>query len=134
MKVHVIEVLMYYDGPRVVVAEDGAGAQYIANHVSEDHEDDVFLVVQAGGEALERLFAGEIDLRDLQLAEGAEGWFLGEPVPGTGSKFEFALALERQSTPIEESELLVLPGVFMRCEAGTDALSAAAGRSGAAAG
>lgn len=131
MKVQVTDVLMYYDGPRVVVAEDSSGAKYVANHVSEDHEDDVFLVVQAGGEALKRLFAGEIDLRDLQLAEGAEGWFLGEPVSGTG--FEFALALERQSTPIEESDLLVLPGVFARCEAGTDALSAAwAGQSAAA--
>ena len=114
MKVRVKETLAYYDGPRVVVAEDGSGAAYIADHVSEDDEDDLFLVVPTSAESLNRLYSGEIDLRDLLLADGAEGWFLGEPVRGSGFNCEFDLALEPQWTPISESDLLVRQGVILR--------------------
>ena len=144
MKVRGKETLAYYDGPRVVVAEDGSGAAYIADHVSENHEDDLFLVVPTSAESLDLLYSGTIDLRDLLLADGAEGWFLGEPVRGSGFNCEFDLALEPQWTPISESDLLVQSGVILRCSGksgqgapadGADSLTPAQGaRSAAAAG
>lgn len=120
MKVRVTETLTYYDGPRTVVAEDGSGAAYIAEHVSEDHEDDLFLVVPTSAENLARLYSGAIDLRGLLLADGADRWFLGEPISGSGFNFEFDLALEPQWTPIAESDLLPRPGLLLKCSGKSD--------------
>ena len=144
MKVRGKETLTYYDGPHLVVAEDDSGAAYIAKHVSEDHEDDLFLVVPTSAESLDRLYSGAIDLLGLLLADGAGRWFLGEPIRGSGFDGEFDLALEPQWTPIAESDLLPRPGLILRCsgnsgqeapENGVDQLTPAPGaRSGAAAG
>ena len=144
MKVRVKETLTYYDGPRTVVAADDSGAAYIANHVSEDHEDDLFLVVPTSAERLNRLYSGAIDLLGLLLADGAGRWFLGEPIRGSGFDGEFDLALEPQGTPIAESDLLPQPGVILQCsgksgqQASADEVGqitpAPSARSGAAAG
>lgn len=129
MKVRVTETLAYYDGPRVVVAEDGSGVAYIADHVSEDHEDDLFLVVATSAESLNRLYSGAIDLRGLLLADGTDRWFLGEPIRGSGFDGEFDLALEPQGTPIAESDLLPQPGVILQCS-GKSGQQASAGEVG----
>lgn len=111
MKVRVTDTLLYYDGPRVVLAVDQNGAYYVADLVTEDHEDEQYQAVRAGPDSLGRLLGGQIDLRALLLQEGSRRWFLSDPDASDGEE----LALTEQDIPICDSDTLPSSGVRMRC-------------------
>ena len=111
MKVRVTDTLLYYDGPRVVLAVDQNGAYYVADLVTEDHEDEQYQAVRAGPDSLGRLLGGQIDLRALLLQEGSRRWFLSDPDASDGEE----LVLTKQDIPICDSDTLPSSGVRMRC-------------------
>ena len=144
MRVRETTTLLYYDGPRIVLAADERGISYIADLVSEDHEEDQYQVVPVDSDQLFSYLTGKIDLRDLLLTAGDSEWFLAEPLPTP----VLEMILAPQAIPIREAGMLPRPGLNLRCspeqaleivrEAGMPAprlLTPAPGaRSGAAAG
>ena len=111
MKVRETATLLYYDGPRLVLAADERGSTYLADLVSEDHEEPEFLAVRLDADQLFGFLAGETDLRSLILEAGEAGWFLGKPLPAP----ELELILVPQALPIRESDVLPRPDVRLRC-------------------
>lgn len=111
MKIRETATLLYYDGPRLVLAADERGTTYLADLVSEDHEEPEFLVVRLNTDQLFKFLTGETDLRSLLVEAGEAGWFLGEPLPAP----ELELILVSQTLPIGESDLLPGPDVRLRC-------------------
>lgn len=111
VKICTTDTLLYYDGPRLVLAADADGATYVADLASEDHEDEQFQVVQARPESLVQFVSGQMDLRELFLREGARGWFISDPIASHGDE----MALIPQQRPICESDTLPSSGVRMRC-------------------
>jgi len=111
MKVRVTDTLLYYDGPRVVLAVDQNGAYYVADLVTEDHEDEQYQAVRVGPDSLGRLLGGQLDLRALLLQEGSRRWFLSDPDASDGEE----LVLTKQDIPICDSDTLPSSGVRMRC-------------------
>lgn len=55
------EVLVYYDGPQLMVLQNQEGMKLLALYISE--EDDMWLYVAATDERIEALKRGDIDLR-----------------------------------------------------------------------
>lgn len=114
MKICMTDTLLYYDGPRLVLAADADGAAYVADLVSEDHEDEQFQAVQVGPESLVRFVGGQMDLRELFLREGVRGWFVSDPIASRGDE----IVLVQQQIPICDSDTLPSSGVKLRCSEG----------------
>ena len=111
MRVRTTTTLLYYDGPRIVLAADEHGSSYIADLVSEDHEADQYRVVPVDSNQLFSYLTGKIDLRDLLLTAGDSEWFLAEPLPAP----TLEMILAPQAAPIREFGTLPRPGLKLRC-------------------
>lgn len=104
--IKVTEILDYYDGPRVVLAQDAHGRPYLADFIAADGEPEQYQVVPAPDALLAQLRIGEVDLRSFLLEAGANEWYLTDPT----RTMEPELALTRQESPIARSEWLPPPG------------------------
>lgn len=111
MNICMTDTLLYYDGPCLILAADADGAIYVADLVSEDHEDEQFQAVQTDPDSLVRFVDGQMDLRELFLREGDRGWFISDPIASRSDE----IALVPQRTPICDSDTLPSSGVKLRC-------------------
>ena len=100
--VKITEILDYYDGILVFVAQDPIGGQYVASLVERDSENDRYLVVGANPERLNDLLNGKVDLRTLLLEMPEGQWYITIPA-GT---LDDPMELELQSAPLAESDYL----------------------------
>ena len=100
--VKITEILDYYDGILVFVAQDTIGGQYVASLIERTSQNDRYLVVGTKPERLDDLRNGKVDLRTLLLEMPEGQWYITTP-EGT---LDDPMELEPQSTPLGESDYL----------------------------
>ena len=100
--VKITEILDYYDGILVFVAQDPIGGQYVASLIERTSQNDRYLVVGAKPERLKDLRSGMVDLRTLLLEMPEGQWYITIP-EGT---LDDPMELEPQSTSLGESDYL----------------------------
>ena len=66
-RLRLVDVWDYYDGPRLFVAQNAAGAFYIALWADEDDTTNTWLYVAVSEDRLERVQTGQISLRAAYL-------------------------------------------------------------------
>lgn len=100
--VKITEILDYYDGILVFVAQDPIGGQYVASLIERNSQNDCYLVVGAKPERLNDLRNGKVDLRTLLLEMPEGQWYITIPEGILDDPME----LEPQATPLCESDYL----------------------------
>jgi len=100
--VKITEILDYYDGILVFVAQDPIGGQYVASLIERASEHDRYLIVGAKPERLNDLRNGNVDLRTLLLEMPEGQWYITTPEGTVDDPME----LEPQSTSLGESDCL----------------------------
>ena len=107
--IHLTHVLFYFDGPQVVEGRDSIGGHYVAVLTGNQNSINEYLVVGANPDLLRQFKIGTIDLRDLVIKCGQEGWFIGEDTVNEPMK----LNLETQTGPIDSYALLPSEGFHL---------------------
>jgi hypothetical protein len=107
-KLHILEVLDWYDGPRLFIAENASGNRYISFWADELDDGSLWLYVSVSESKIDTLLAAQIDLRQLYV-EAEDGII-----------FKVFLRNEEGNTSVEpvavmelEEELLPLSGDFL---------------------
>ena len=111
--VKITEILDYYDGILVFVAQDPIGGQYVASLIERTSLNDRYLVVGATPERLNDLRNGKVDLRALLLEMPEGQWYITVP-EGT---LDDPMKLEPQSTQLGQSDYLPGEDYFLGEEA-----------------
>ena len=62
-QLRIIEVLDWYDGPRLFIAQSGSGNRYIAFWADEIDEESLWLYASASEDRIENIMSGKLDLR-----------------------------------------------------------------------
>jgi len=116
-------MLFYYDEPQVFEARDAIGGHYVAVAISPEprfgmagpHDESArrFLVAGVAPELLRQFRAGAIDLRSLLIGSDENERY----VSTTENSIEDALALERLTTPLDESGHLPDEGFLLHDDA-----------------
>lgn len=92
--------LFEYDGPQLFEARDDENAPYLALLAEDAEEQSCYLVVQVDPERLRQFRVGSLELRSLIVEASKQQWYLART-----TNLDEPLALEHQTTPIEESLL-----------------------------
>ena len=115
--VKITEILDYYDGILVFVAQDTIGGQYVASLIERTSQNDRYLVVGTKPERLNDLRNGMVDLRTLLLEMPEGQWYITIP-EGT---LDDPMELELQSTPLGETDYLPGEDYFLGDESRDEA-------------
>ena len=107
--IHLTHVLFYFDGPQVIEGRDSIGGHYVAVLTGNQNSINEYLVVGTNPDLLRQFKIGTIDLRDLVIKCGQEGWFIGEDTVNEPMK----LNLETQNGPIDSYALLPSEGFHL---------------------
>lgn len=113
----ITEILDYYDGILVFVAQDRIGGQYVASLIERTSQNDRYLVVGTRPERLNDLRNGKVDLRTLLLEMPEGQWYITIP-EGT---LDEPMELELQSAPLGASDYLPGEDYFLGEEARDEA-------------
>lgn len=105
MKIKHAETLLFYDCELLLQAHDPQGQAYMVSHTAECHGECEYVTVPVDQRSLSEYRAGRIDLRDLMLTGGQEGWYSAKATEIPGE-----LALEHQETPLSQSPGLPMKG------------------------
>lgn len=83
---HVIEVFLHYDGPKLFSCQDrtGTGQKYLVLLVDESETGDRWFLIPVSDDRLERIRAGETGLREcVQYPENGLLWDVFIPLDGS---------------------------------------------------
>jgi hypothetical protein len=75
-KLKIIEVLDWYDGPRLFIAENASGIRYIAFWADETEEEDLWLYSSVSEHRISCIISGKLDLRSIYTSPEDEIVFL----------------------------------------------------------
>ena len=106
------EILEYYDGILLFVAQDEIGGHYVGNLVESKPECNKYAVVGVKPQRLDDFQTGQIDLRTLMLEMPTREWFTAT----TGEYIDDPRELVQQQEPLENHCYLPKPGHFLHCQ------------------
>ena len=108
----VIEVFLYYDGPKLFSCKDRTGQKYIAMLVDESEDGDRWFLVPVSDTRLERVRTGELGLREC-VRYPENDWLWDVFIPYDGSKgdarLKYASTLQEHELPVPGAALSLPP-------------------------